>query len=30
MAEWSQQRPPAEALHYYGRYPIPESADDGA
>ena len=27
MAAWSQTRPPAEALRYYGRYPIPERAD---
>jgi acetophenone carboxylase len=28
MADWSRKRPPEEALRYYGRYPIPESADD--
>jgi acetophenone carboxylase len=28
MADWSRKRPPESALRYYGRYPIPESADE--
>ena len=27
MAAWETRRPPEPALKYYGRYPIPESAD---
>ena len=30
MADWSRTRPPEAALRYYGRYPIPESADHDA
>jgi hypothetical protein len=30
MADWSRKRPPEEALRCYGRYPIPESADDAS
>jgi len=29
MRSWTPQRPPAQALKWYGRYPIPESADLG-
>jgi hypothetical protein len=29
MRTWAPQRPPAQALKWYGRYPIPESADLG-
>ena len=29
MADWRDRRPPAQALKWYGRYPIPESADLG-